>query len=422
MLAFGRVKVKGIEFLWKMKKKVVIVGGGAAGFFSAINIAEKNKNLEVIILEKTNKVLSKVKVSGGGRCNVTHACFEPKELSGYYPRGKRELLGPFHTFMTGDTIAWFSDRGVELKMEDDGRMFPVSDSSQTIINCFQKSVDSLGISVQLSTEVKQIIKSESFKIETNKGELKADYLVLAVGGNSKLKHYHWIQDLGHSIVDPIPSLFTFNLKKHAANQLMGIAIDANVKIKGTKYEDYGPVLFTHWGMSGPGILKLSAKAAKLLFEKSYQFDFEIEWHSNAENLIESYREGRPKIKLQNSKVEGFPNRFWDYLLKKANVDADKRWADLNKRELESLYQVLSADDYTANGKTTFKEEFVTCGGVQLAEVNMKTMESKLISELFFSGEVLNVDGYTGGFNFQAAWTGGFLVAEAITQKEQLITT
>ena len=403
-----------------MIKTVVVIGGGAAGYFSAINIAEKTENVKVVILEKTTKTLSKVKVSGGGRCNVTHACFVPKELSKFYPRGEKELIGPFHTFMTGDTIAWFSERGVELKMEEDGRMFPVSNSSQTIIDCFQKEVQRHTINVQLLTEVQSIKKeADSFELSTNKGKLKADFVVLAVGGNSKLKHYDWIKSLGHSIVAPIPSLFTFNLKKHASNQLMGLALDANVKIVGTKYEEYGPVLFTHWGMSGPGILKLSAKAAQLLFDKSYQFDYEVEWVSNAEDLIADLRSSKASAQLNNTKIDGFPSRFWEYLLKKGEIDGKKRWADLKKWEIEKLIQLLSKDDYKANGKTTFKEEFVTCGGVELKEVNMKTMESKLVDDLYFSGEVLNVDGYTGGFNFQAAWTGGFLVAQAISNKVQL---
>ncbi len=400
-----------------MNRTVVVIGGGAAGYFSAINIADKAANVKVVILEKTTKTLSKVKVSGGGRCNVTHACFVPKELSKYYPRGERELLGPFHTFMTGDTIAWFSERGVELKMEDDGRMFPVSNSSQTIIDCFQKEVKRLGIEVQLSTEVQKIQKvDEAFRLMTNHGKLQADYVVLAVGGNSKLKHYQWISELGHTIVNPIPSLFTFNLKKHASNQLMGLALNATVKIVGTKHEEYGPVLFTHWGMSGPVILKLSAKAAQLLFNQSYQFNYEVEWMPNAEELVADLRRSKASAQLANTKIESFPNRFWMYLLTKGNIDSKKRWADLNKLEIEKLIQLLSKDDYTANGKTTFKEEFVTCGGVELKEVQIKTMESKLVENLFFSGEVLNIDGFTGGFNFQAAWTGGFLVADAISEK------
>ncbi|MFT6947202.1 MAG: putative Rossmann fold flavoprotein [Vicingaceae bacterium] len=397
--------------------RIVVIGGGAAGFFSAINIAEKCPNAEVVILEKTTKTLSKVKVSGGGRCNVTHACFVPKELSAFYPRGEKELLGPFHTFMTGDTIAWFSDRGVALKMEDDGRMFPVSDSSQTIIDCFQNEINKHKVKVQLSTEVKSIVEGkDGFQIQTNKESIIADTVVLAVGGNSKVKHYEWIESLGHTISQPIPSLFTFNLKKHASNELMGLAMNASVRIVGTKFEEYGPVLFTHWGMSGPGILKLSAKAAKYLFERSYQFDYEVKWIFDAQDLVDSLRKTNSKIQLSNTKIEGFPNRFWTYLLQKGNLDSKKRWADLNKKELEKLVQLLSKDDYSANGKTTFKEEFVTAGGINLKEVNMKTMESKIIPKLYFSGEVLNIDGYTGGFNFQAAWTGGFIVADGISKQ------
>ncbi|MBL4710548.1 MAG: NAD(P)/FAD-dependent oxidoreductase [Flavobacteriales bacterium] len=400
-----------------MEKTVIVVGGGAAGFFSAINIAEKCPSYKVIILEKTTKVLTKVKVSGGGRCNVTHACFEPKELSTYYPRGERELLGPFHSFMSGDTIEWFANRGVELKMEEDGRMFPESNSSQTIINCFLKLTQKLGIEIKTSTEITEVFKKEQFLLEVKGGgKLVADYLIIATGGSAKKKHYELVENLGHSIDSPIPSLFTFNLPKHASNQLMGLALDASVSILGTKYEEYGPVLFTHWGMSGPAILKLSSKAAQFLFDRSYQFKYKVQWHSNAEDLIDYFRKETSKQQIGNSKVESFPARFWDYLIVKSNVDRTKRWADLNKNELSKLIHLLSNDEYEANGKTTFKEEFVSCGGIRLREINMKTMESKIVPDLYFCGELMNIDGYTGGFNFQAAWTTGYLVSEGLYAK------
>ncbi|MEQ8623906.1 MAG: NAD(P)/FAD-dependent oxidoreductase [Vicingaceae bacterium] len=395
-------------------KRIIVIGGGAAGFFAAINIAELLPDASVCILEKTTKVLSKVKVSGGGRCNVTHACFEPKELSTNYPRGERELLGPFHQFATGDTIAWFSERGVELKMEEDGRMFPVTDSSQTIIDCFEKEVEKKGIEVKLSTEVAKIEKSSNFKLSLkNGGELQADAVVVAIGGNSKIKHYDFLKDLRLQLIDPIPSLFTFNLPKHASNQLMGLSYEVSVRLKGTSFEEFGPLLFTHWGMSGPAILKLSAKAAKWLYDKSYQFEFELSWLDDAEKFISVNRQYSPSTKVQKKKPEQMPQRLWNYLLSRAGLDQSVNWADLNKRQMESLVKVLEADIYQANGKTTFKEEFVTCGGVDLKEINMKTMESKAIKDLYFCGEVMNVDAVTGGFNFQAAWTSGFLVAESI---------
>ena len=397
-----------------MKRSVVIVGGGAAGFFSAINIAGKNSDFEVTILEKTNKLLSKVKVSGGGRCNVTHACFEPADLVRNYPRGERELRGPFHHFMTGDTIEWFSNRGVELKMEEDGRMFPVSDSSQTIIDCFLSEAKKLNVKIELNAEVKKLKKAEKFIVTLNNGDtIQADYVVLATGGNAKLKHYELAINLGHTINSPIPSLFTFNLPKHSSNKLMGLSLPAKVKIKGTSFEEYGPVLFTHWGMSGPAILKLSSKAAKYLYSRSYQFNFLVEWLESPQDLIEEKRQKLSSRKLINTKMEDFPQRFWEYLINRANIDISKNWADPSKSEMDLLAECLEADCYSANGKTTFKEEFVTCGGINLKEINMKTMESKLVKKLFLCGEVIDVDALTGGFNFQAAWTGGHLVAEAI---------
>lgn len=400
------------------KRKVGIIGGGAAGFFSAINIAENCPDAEVVILEKTSKILTKVKVSGGGRCNVTHGCFDPKELVDYYPRGEKELLGPFHHFMTGDTIEWFANHGVELKMEEDGRMFPVSNSSQTIIDCFLKASQKLNIEIHQNVSVDSIKHQGSgFILSNKKGfTVECDYVVAALGGNSKLKHYDLFTDLGHKIVPPIPSLFTFNLPKHASNQLMGLAVPATVKICNTKYEAYGPLLITHWGMSGPAILKLSAMAARYLHECSYQFNFEVSWLENSESFIEENRKHNGKQLLKNTKISGIPNRFLMYLLKRSEVDLGKKWADLSKSEMSALKEVLEFDVYSANGKTTFKEEFVTCGGIDLKEVDMKNFESKLIPNLFLCGELLNIDAITGGFNFQAAWTGGYIVAQEIAKR------
>ena len=401
----------------KEKLKVVIIGGGAAGFFTAVNIADKVEDAEVIILEKTSKLLSKVKVSGGGRCNVTHGCFVPKELIENYPRGKKELLGPFHTFMTGDTLEWFSNKGVDIVMEEDGRMFPASNSSQTIINCFLSEVKRLGIKIIQNCTVLEIVKKEKLNIVTDKKSVfEADFVVASNGGHPKLKHYQLFENLGHSIISPIPSLFTFNLPKHSSNKLMGLAIPATVKIIGTKLEAYGPLLFTHWGMSGPGILKLSSLAADFLYKKSYQFNYQVTWLDNAEEFVVSCRKKLAKQKVKNIKIEGFPNRFLQYLLERSEIDISKNWADLSKAEIEALIMVLEFDKYTANGKTTFKEEFVTCGGIDLKEVNMKTLESKKVDNLFFSGEILNIDAVTGGFNFQAAWTTGFLVASEIARR------
>ncbi len=400
----------------KGKEKIVVIGGGASGFFAAINIARLNPQTNVVILEKTSKLLSKVKVSGGGRCNVTHACFDPKELSWHYPRGEKELLGPLHHFGVGDIIEWFEERGVELKVEEDGRMFPSSNSSQTIIDCFLEEAKKLAISIKMSTEVLKITKTNNFQLQCKDGVIEADKIVVGVGGNSKEKHYEFLNELGLNIIAPIPSLFTFNLPKHPSNQLMGLSINATVKLKATDFEEYGPVLFTHWGMSGPVILKLSAKAAKYLFAKSYQFEFAVCWMDNAESFIEEQRKRYGNKLVWKTSLSEIPKRLWTYFIDRASIASDKNWADLNKEEVERLEQVLSNDLYTANGKTTFKEEFVTCGGLELGEVNMKTMESKKVEGLYFCGEVLDVDAVTGGFNFQAAWTTSYRAALAISGK------
>lgn len=397
-----------------MHKKVVIIGGGAAGFFAALNLPEAIPGEEIQILEKSTKLLAKVKVSGGGRCNVTHACFEQKELSKSYPRGERELLGPFHRFYTSDTISWFDERGIELKVEKDGRMFPTSDSSQTIIDCFLNEAKERKVQIWQQSEVKTVKAGAQFKIQLKSGqEISADHLIIASGGHSKKQHYSWVEDLGHTIKDPIPSLFTFNLPGHPSNQLMGLAQEATVRISDTKIEAYGPVLFTHWGMSGPAVLKLSARAAEYLNDCNYQFQFEVEWMPNAESYIQQQREQSSAKKVALVKPEAFSKRFWNYLLERVGITPDLNWADLNKEQLKDLEEAIERDLYQASGKTTFKEEFVSAGGVELKEIDMKRMESKLIPNLYFCGEVINVDGYTGGFNFQAAWTTAWLAAKAI---------
>ena len=397
-----------------MSKKILIVGGGASGFFAAINIAEMNPNYRVSILEKTNQLLSKVKISGGGRCNVTHACFVPKDLSLNYPRGEKELLGAFHRFSTGDVMEWFANKGVELKIEDDGRIFPVSNSSETIIECFMNSVKDLGINITLKSTVKKIEKKNEFNVYLSDEQLlTADAVVVAIGGSAKIAHYDFLASLGHFIEKPIPSLFTFNLPKHKSNDLMGLAVDAEVKILGTQFEEYGPVLFTHWGMSGPAILKLSARAAIYLFEKSYQFNYQVTWMSNSALFIQEKRKSDPSKKVINSKPQDIPQRLWSYLIDRAEISIVRNWGDLSKNELNRIEDILTQDVYQANGKTTFKEEFVTSGGISLKDINMKTMESKRVDGLYFCGEVMNVDAITGGFNFQAAWTSAWHVAQQL---------
>lgn len=398
---------------------VICVGGGAAGFFTAINIAEKHPHFKIAILERGKEVLTKVKISGGGRCNVTHACFEPNELVKFYPRGEKELRGPFHQFCSGDTIDWFERHGVELKIEEDGRMFPVSNSSQTIIDCFNKAVHQLGIKVLTSESVQSIYKAEAFwKVDTQNHKYTATKLVLSTGSNPKM--WDMLAALGHAIVPPVPSLFTFNITDKRIKELPGVATPATVKVKNTKLEATGPLLVTHWGMSGPAILKLSAWGARILSDKKYQFAIAVNWlpeHDleDAVTLLKGFKQEVPKKMMAKKAPFDFPNRLWESLVSAAGIPPESKWGDLSKMQLQSLAEQLTQGTYQVSGKSTFKEEFVTAGGVDLKEVNFKTMQSKLHNDLFFAGEIINVDAITGGFNFQNAWTSGFLVAQAINQ-------
>ncbi|WP_313808437.1 NAD(P)/FAD-dependent oxidoreductase [Flavobacterium sp.] len=398
---------------------ILIVGGGAAGFFTAINIAENNPTLKIAILERGKEVLTKVKISGGGRCNVTHACFVPNELVKFYPRGEKELKGPFHQFCSGDTIEWFEKHGVELKIEEDGRMFPISDSSQTIIDCFLTAAKKLGIEVLIGQSVQSIFKGDAYwKVETNQQSFKCDKLVMTTGSNPKM--WEMMTSLGHSIIEPVPSLFTFNIKDARIKDLMGVSALASVKIKDSKLKASGPLLITHWGMSGPGILRLSAWGARELADKKYQFVLQVNWlnetdfESALDNLKELKEENAKKLVVKFCPFE-FPKRLWESLLIASGISAETKWADLSKKQLSDLTNQLTNGQFQVNGKSTFKEEFVTAGGIDLKEINFKTMESKLHENLYFAGEILNIDAITGGFNFQNAWTGGFLVAKAITE-------
>ena len=396
---------------------IIIIGGGAAGFFSAINIVEKNPKLKVAILERGKECLSKVRISGGGRCNVTHACFVPNDLVKFYPRGEKELKGPFHQFCSGDTIEWFEKHGVELKIEEDGRMFPVTDSSQTIIDCFEKTVQKLGIKVYTSQSVQSLFyKGDVWKIETQKDQFQAEKIVVATGSNPKI--WELLQQLGHEIVSPVPSLFTFNIKDIRIKDLMGVSAEVSVKVKNSKLAASGPLLITHWGMSGPAILRLSAWGARELFDKNYQFSIQINWLKD--QSFDEVMERLQELKLENAKknIDKFcpfalPKRLWESILIASSVSLDTKWADLNKKQLNKLAEELTAASYQVNGKSTFKEEFVTAGGIDLKEINFKTMQSKILPNVYFAGEILNIDAITGGFNFQNAWTGGFIVAENI---------
>lgn len=396
---------------------ITIVGGGAAGFFSAINIVEKNPKLKVAILERGNEVLSKVRVSGGGRCNVAHACFEPNELVKFYPRGEKELRGPFHQFCSGNTIEWFSNHGVELKIEEDGRIFPVSNSSQTIIDCFLQATQKLGITVVTGQRVQSIFKKDPFwKIETQNENYISEKLILATGSNPKI--WEMLQTFGHAIVNPVPSLFTFNIKDARIKELPGISAQVSIKVKDSKLTSTGYLLITHWGMSGPAILKLSAWGARILSEKNYRFTIFINWLNDittedAEKILKELKQEQAKKIVSKKSPFNFPNRLWESLVLASNIEIETKWTNLSKIQLQSLATQLTNSSFQVNGKSTFKEEFVTAGGIDLKEINFKTMESKLHKNLYFAGEIVNIDAITGGFNFQNAWTSGFILANAI---------
>jgi predicted Rossmann fold flavoprotein len=396
---------------------IIIVGGGAAGFFTAINIVEKNPKLKVAILERGAEVLQKVRISGGGRCNVTHACFEPNELVKFYPRGEKELRGPFHQFCSGDTIEWFEKHGVELKIEPDGRMFPVSNSSKTIIDCFLKATQKLGIAVLTGQSVQSIFKKENeWKIETQTENYLAEKLILATGSNPKV--WEMLQNFGHAVISPVPSLFTFNIKDSRIKELPGVAAQVTVKVKDTKLTSTGPLLITHWGMSGPAILKLSAWGARILHDKNYQFTIFVNWlndedTADVEKKLKELKQEHAKKSVSKKSPFELTNRLWESLVLASGIEVETKWADLSKTQLQNLANQLTNATFQVNGKSTFKEEFVTAGGIDLKEINFKTMESKLHENLYFAGEIVNIDAITGGFNFQNAWTSGFIVANAV---------
>ncbi len=400
--------------------KVIVIGGGAAGYFTAINAKEMNPNLEIIILEKSNDVLQKVKISGGGRCNVTHACFEPKELVKFYPRGNKELLGPFHQFMTGDTFEWFENRGVPLKIEDDNRVFPEANTSQAIINCFQNAVDNLGIKVLTSCGVNAVYQQENqWVINTKNQDFIADKVVFAAGSSNKI--WELCKTLNHTITEPVPSLFTFNIKDKRLTDLLGISVpNATVKIVNSHFEASGPLLITHWGMSGPAVLKLSAFGARFLAEKNYQYNVEVNWLSKSTDVIFTILQNFKKTEARKTVLSKSPfseisKRLWERFVMAANIRETQNWADTTNLQLENLANELTKGIYNANGRTTFKDEFVTAGGVDLKEIDFKRFESKLHKNVFFVGEVLDIDAVTGGFNFQNAWTSGYICAKALAE-------
>jgi predicted Rossmann fold flavoprotein len=411
------------------QKKLIVIGGGAAGFFCAVNAARLCPSLKVTILEKTGKLLSKVRISGGGRCNTTHACFEVAELAKRYPRGQNFVKKTFHAFQPADTIEWFRERGVALKKEADGRMFPVTDDSSAIVQCLLHEADRYGVEISMHTEVHAVKKTAAcFDILLQNGKtVTADFICIACGGFPKLSQFAWLQELGHTIVPPVPSLFTFNMPGNPITQLMGVSVEqAQVKIEGTKLMETGPLLITHWGMSGPVILRLSAWGARELAEKEYRFTVLVNWlgGENEQELRNRWADVRKEMGNQhigNKNPFGLPARLWQFILASLSIPADKRWSDLTVKEQNLLINTLTRHSFPVSGKTTFKEEFVTCGGIQLSEINPSTSESRKIDGLYFAGEIMDVDGITGGFNFQHAWTSGWLVASSVAERCNAMT-
>jgi predicted Rossmann fold flavoprotein len=409
-----------------MSKSLIVIGGGAAGFFGAINAARLNPDLSVTILEKSREVLSKVRISGGGRCNVTHHCYDNEVLARAYPRGGKALRWAFEQFDARDTVNWFTDRGVELKTEEDGRMFPVTDDSATVINCLKEEAQKFGVTIRTKTKAETISPQAdgSYEVALQKARtLTAETVLIATGGYNRRNAYNWLEKLGHSIQEPVPSLFTFNFREKIFSELAGISVPkASVTIKGSEFEYTGPLLITHWGLSGPSVLKTSSWAARYLHGKEYRFDIQVNWvHPATENEVQSAlkklrNDNARKLVKNQDWFSGIPLRLWEKLLQETTISPEKRWAELSNQDIHKLTQQLTSGTYTIQGKTTYKDEFVTSGGIPLEEVNFGTMESKKCPGLYFAGEVLNIDGITGGYNFQSAWTTGWIAANAIGQR------
>lgn len=421
---------------------LIIIGGGAAGFYAAIHAAEFNPELKIAILERGKEVLTKVKVSGGGRCNVTHAEFDPGKLVKNYPRGEKELLGPFHKYCSGDTVSFFEERGISLKIEDDGRMFPATNSSQTIIDCFLNEASRLGIQVLRHSAVTKFCKvdfedEKVWEVTSIKTTYQAKKLLMAAGSSTKI--WKMLEDMGHVIVPPVPSLFTFNIKDKRVQGIPGLSTNARVEVfkksilnskitiklksqvaKPALLTAEGPLLITHWGMSGPAILKLSAWGAKLLNECDYNFTIRVNWlpdyhDKSVLSLLMEIKEVEAKKTILRTKAFEIPRRLWTNLVRASDILEDEKWADVTKEKLQKLSGQLTNCHFEVTGKSTFKEEFVTAGGVELSEINFQTMESKLVDDLYFAGEIINVDAITGGFNFQNAWTTGFIASQGIAK-------
>lgn len=394
-------------------KQIIIIGGGAAGFFCASNLDETKYN--ITILEQNSDVLQKVKISGGGRCNVSHACFDPRELVQFYPRGNKELLSVFSKFQPGDTMEWFDQRNISLKIENDNRIFPESNSSQTIINTFLNEIQQKNVKVKTKCSVKEIIKEgEKYLVTTSLGDFEADFVIYTTG--SSPKSLKMIQNLGHKIIDLVPSLFTFNIKNDLFKDLPGTSFEnAEISIPALKTEESGSLLITHWGLSGPAILKISAWEAINLAKVKYNFEIEVNFISkpiqDAEELFQNFRQSNPKKTIGQSKIFDITNRFWQKVLEVSKIDLNKQVANLSGKEMQTILENICKKKLQVTGKSTFKDEFVTAGGIDLKEINFKNMSSKILPNFYIAGEVLNIDAVTGGFNFQACWSEAWLIAQ-----------
>lgn len=397
---------------------LIIVGGGAAGFFCAINCVEINVNLKILILEKSKDVLSKVKVSGGGRCNVTHACFDPKEMVSYYPRGNKELLSPFHKFLCGDMMGWLGEHGVETKIENDGRIFPESNSSQTIVECFTSSCKKYNIEIKTGEGVQRLIAREQYwQIITSQGAYHTRKVLIASGSSPAA--WKMLKDIGHTVVPPVPSLFTLNIKHKLLDDLAGISVpSAIIEVKASTLHESGPLLITHWGLSGPAILKLSAWGARTFHDLNYQFNIFVNWLGAdklyVHNTVIEQKKSKGKNRIITSSPFQLPKRLWMRMVYLLEIEK-LNWADINSEKMNDLASLICECQLRVHGKSTFKEEFVTCGGIDTKEINFKSMESKLFKNLYMAGEVIDIDAVTGGFNFQAAWTEGYIAAQSIAR-------
>jgi predicted Rossmann fold flavoprotein len=407
------------------RRQILVAGGGAAGFFAAIACAEADPGAQVVLHEATAHPLAKVRVSGGGRCNVTHACFDAKELARHFPRGSRELIGPFHRFGPADTVAWFRERGVELKTEPDGRMFPITDDSATIVGCLTRAAAQAGVRLFTGSGLRQVSPVPGdprgwFDVTLSDGtNVRADRILIATGGGRGSAGLSIAAALGHTVVPPVPSLFTFHVDDPRLKGLEGVcAAAAGASVRGLRLRETGPVLVTHWGLSGPAILKLSAWGARELHDAGYRFTLSVNWAEpattdQAASSLEADRGAHPRRQVSSANPFGLPSRLWERLVSAAGIPAGTTWASVAKERLRALALQATASEFAVTGKSMNKEEFVTCGGVRLGEVDMATMESRLCPGLFFAGEVLDIDGITGGYNFQSAWTTGWQAGRAM---------